>query len=143
MEKVAGPYPKVRTSCSTASGMRNDCLAEGPKCKQAVLKGTVFGIHIMREFGICSCLASLLTRRIELLKEDDAPAPLTGYCGLSALIHMTTVYMKVHPEESCSLLWPSLHRSTALEDTHFLVLSGKSSEQVFKRGSLAQRPRQT
>lgn len=87
--KVAEPHLKVGTPCSIASSRQNDCLTEGPKCKQAVLKGTVFGVHIMREFGICSCLASLLMRRrIELLKEDDAPAPLTGFCGLSALIHM-------------------------------------------------------
>lgn len=108
--KVAEPHLKVGTPCSIARGRRNDCLTEGPKYKQAVLKGTVFRIHIMREFGICSCLASLLMRRTELLKEDDTPAPLTRFCGLSALIHTATVYTQIHPEESCSLFWSSLHK---------------------------------
>lgn len=107
-------------------------------------KGTVFGIHIMRKFGICSCLAPPLMGRMEFLGKDDALFALPVYCCPSALMSVATVYVKVHPEESCSLLWSRLHGQTALDRRHKLSSSLRTaSEFIFENCTQAQRPHQT
>lgn len=107
-------------------------------------KGAVFGIHIMRKFGICSCLAPPLMGRMELLGKDDALSALPVYCCPSALMSVATVYVRVHSEESCRLLWSRLHRQTALDRRHKLSSSlWTTSEFIFENCTQAQRPHQT
>lgn len=127
--------------------MQNDYLTECPEWDQAVFffkKGAVFGIHIMRKFGICSCLAPPLMSRMELLGKDDALSALPVYCCPSALMSVATVYVRVHSEESCRLLWSRLHRQTALDRRHKLSSSLRTtSEFIFENCTQAQRPHQT
>lgn len=53
-----------------------------------ILKTLVFIIHIMREFGICSCLVSLFLRMGRRNRKDDILKILIGLCNRSAQIQI-------------------------------------------------------